>query len=78
MDRVRDEVGLGRLHAAAAVKPGELPPIDEQQLDKIRSSYSHLRPATKTWRAWVLVDDGRVQRTRYEHGQDKAGNGLSI
>jgi hypothetical protein len=45
MERVRDEVGLERLHAAAAVKPGELPPIDEQQLDKVRASYSHLRPA---------------------------------
>jgi len=22
----------------------------------------------KTWRAWVLDDDGRVQRTRYELG----------
>lgn len=110
MDRVRHEVGLDRLHAAAAIKPGELPPIDEQQLDKVRGSYSHLRPAMhavletvvlrgatnaddgllatlkrlrdardrfvdepvellpKTWRAWVLDDDGRVQRTRYELG----------
>jgi hypothetical protein len=38
MDRVRDEVGLERLHAAAAVKAGELPPIDEQQLDKVRGA----------------------------------------
>jgi hypothetical protein len=106
MDRVRDEVGLERLHAAAAVKAGELPPIDEQQLDKVRASYAYLRPAMhavldtvalrgarsageellatlkrlraardrfvdepvdvlpKAWRAWVLDDDGRVQRTR--------------
>jgi hypothetical protein len=110
MDRVRHEVGLDRLHAAAAIKPGELPPIDEQQLDKVRGSYSHLRPAMhavldtvvlrgassadeellatlkrlraardrfidepvellpKAWRAWVLDDNGRVQRTRYEFG----------
>jgi TnpA family transposase len=110
MERVRSEVGLERLHAAAAVKPGELPPIDEQQLDQLRGSYSHLRPAMhavldavalrgatsaddellatlkrvrsardrfvdepvellpKTWRAWVLDHDGRVQRTRYELG----------
>ena len=27
------------------IKPGELPPIDEQQLEKVRGSYSHLRPA---------------------------------
>ncbi len=45
LDRVRHEIGLERLHAAAAVKPGELPPIDEQQLDKVRGSYSYLRPA---------------------------------
>jgi hypothetical protein len=110
MDRVRDEVGLERLHAAAAVKAGELPPIDEQQLDKVRASYAYLRPAMhavldtvalrgatstdeellatlkrlrsarerfadepvdvlpKAWRAWVLDEDGRVQRTRYELG----------
>ena len=29
---------------AAAIKPGELP-IDEQQLEQLRGSYSHLRPA---------------------------------
>jgi TnpA family transposase len=110
MERVRNEVGLERLHAAAAIKPGELPPIDEQQLEQLRGSYSHLRPAMhavldtvalsgatsaddellatlkrvraahdrfidepvellpKTWRVWVLDDDGRVQRTRYELG----------
>ncbi|MCA1680499.1 MAG: Tn3 family transposase, partial [Actinobacteria bacterium] len=110
IERVRTEVGLERLHAAAAIKPGELPPIDEQQLDRVRASYSHLRPAMhavldtvalsgatsaddellatlkrvraardrfidepvellpKAWRAWVLDDDGRVQRTRYELG----------
>ena len=110
MERVRSEVGLERLHAAAAIAPGELPPIDEQQLDEVRGSYNHLRPAMhamldtvalrgatcadaellatlkrvraargrfvdepvellpKTWRAWVLDDDGRVQRTRYELG----------
>lgn len=110
MERVRNEVGLERLHAAAAIKPGELPPIDEQQLEQLRGSYSHLRPAMhavldtvalsgatsaddellatlkrvraardqfidepvellpKMWRAWVLDDDGRVQRTRYELG----------
>jgi hypothetical protein len=45
MDRVRSEVGLERLHAAAAIKPGDLPPLEEQQRDKIRGSYSHLRPA---------------------------------
>jgi len=110
LDRVRREVGLERLHAAAVIAPGELPPIDEQQLDQVRGSYSHLRPAIhavldtvelrgatsaddellatlkrvrvargrivdepvellpKTWRSWVLDDDGRVQRTRYELG----------
>ncbi len=110
MDRVRSEVGLERLEAAAAIAPGELPPIDEQQLDQLRGSYNHLRPAIhavldsvalrgatsaderllatvsrvreardrfidepvdllpKSWRAWVLDDDGRVQRTRYELG----------
>jgi len=45
MDRVRSEVGLERLHAAAAIKPGDLPPIDEQQLTQLRGSYNHLRRA---------------------------------
>jgi hypothetical protein len=44
-DRLRDEIGLERLRAAAAVDPGQVPPIDVQQLDQLRSSYSHLRPA---------------------------------
>ena len=45
-DRLRDEIGLDRLQAAAAVDPGQVPPIDVQQLDQLRSSYGHLRPAT--------------------------------
>lgn len=87
---------------------------DEQQLDKVRASYSYLRPpmhavldtvvlrgatsaddellATlkrlrdarerfvdepvallpKTWQAWVL-DDGRVQRTRYRASLHRCG-----
>ena len=44
-ERVRSEVGLERLHAAAATKPGQLTPIDEQQLDQVLGSYSHLRRA---------------------------------
>ncbi len=44
-DRLRNEIGLERLQAAAAVDPGQVPPIDVQQLDQIRASYSHLRPA---------------------------------
>jgi hypothetical protein len=44
-ERVRSEVGLERLHAAAAIKPEQLTPIDEHQLDQVLSSYSHLRPA---------------------------------
>jgi hypothetical protein len=45
IERVRSEIGLERLHAAAAIGPGELPPIDVQQLDQVRGSYGHLRPA---------------------------------
>ncbi|MEJ7894616.1 MAG: Tn3 family transposase, partial [Solirubrobacteraceae bacterium] len=45
LDRVREEIGLERLYAAAALEPGELPPIDVQQLDQLRSSYNHLRRA---------------------------------
>jgi hypothetical protein len=41
-ERVRSEVGLERLHAAAAIKPEQLTPIDEQQLDQVLGSYSHL------------------------------------
>jgi len=44
-DRIRQEIGLERLQAATAVEAGELPPIDVQQLDQVRGSYSHLRPA---------------------------------
>jgi hypothetical protein len=110
MDRVREEVGLERLHAAAAVNAGDLPTIDEQQLEKVRASYSYLRRAMhavldtvvlrgatsiddellatlkrlrdardrfvdepvallpKAWRAWVLDDDGRAQRTPLSSG----------
>jgi hypothetical protein len=42
-ERARSEIGLERPRAAAAVKAGELPPIEEQQLDKVHGSYSHLR-----------------------------------
>lgn len=45
LDRVREEIGLERLHAAAALEPGELPPIDVQQFDQLRGSYNHLRRA---------------------------------
>lgn len=48
IDRVRHEVGLERLQAAAAIDPADLPPIDVQQLDQIRGSYGHLRPAMHT------------------------------
>jgi TnpA family transposase len=44
-DRVRNEVGLDRLQAAAAVTPNQLTPIDEQQLDQLLGSYSHLSRA---------------------------------
>ena len=44
-DRVRNEVGLERLQAAAAVAPDQLTPIDEQQLDQLLGSYSHLSRA---------------------------------
>jgi hypothetical protein len=40
MERIRSEVGLERLDAAAVIAPGELPPIDEQQLDHLSGSYS--------------------------------------
>ena len=45
LERVRSEVGLGRLHTAAAIRPEQLTPIDEQQLDQVLGSYSHLRRA---------------------------------
>jgi len=45
LDRVREEIGLERLHAAAALEPGQLPPIEVQQLDQLSSSYSYLRRA---------------------------------
>jgi hypothetical protein len=109
-DRLRAEIGLDRLQAAAAVDPSQVPPVDLQHLDQLRSSYSHLRPAIheildavqlcgsassddqllatlqrvraskgryieepvdllpKAWRAWVLDEHGRVQRTRFELG----------
>ncbi len=41
--RVRSEVGLDRLRAAAALNAGQLPPLQEQQLDQIHAGYSHLR-----------------------------------
>ncbi|MDQ6778112.1 MAG: Tn3 family transposase [Actinomycetota bacterium] len=41
--RVRNEVGLERLRAAATLKAGQLPPLEEQQLDQLHGSYSHLR-----------------------------------
>ena len=41
-DRVRNEIGLERLQAAAAVTPDQITPIDEQQLDQLLGSYSHL------------------------------------
>ena len=44
-DRLRSEIGLERLQAAANVDPGQVPPIDMQQLNQLRSSQSHLRPA---------------------------------
>ena len=44
-DRVRSEIGLQRLQAAAAVTPDQLTPIDEQQLDQLLGSYSHLSRA---------------------------------
>jgi TnpA family transposase len=45
MDRVRAEVGVQRLQAAAALGAGELVAIDEQQFDHVLGSYSHLRRA---------------------------------
>jgi hypothetical protein len=42
---VRSEVGLERVHAAAAITPEQLTPIDEQQLDQVLGSYGHLRRA---------------------------------
>lgn len=45
IERAGTEIGLKRLQAAAAIAPEELPPIDLQQLDQVRSSYSYLRPA---------------------------------
>jgi TnpA family transposase len=44
-DRIRREIGLERLEAAAAIAPGELPPLDVQQLEQLASSYTHLKPA---------------------------------
>jgi len=44
LDRVREEIGLERLYAAAALEPGELPPIDVQQLDQLRGSYNPPAP----------------------------------
>lgn len=45
MERVREEIGVERLRAAAEVDPAGLPSIEEQQFDQLRGSYSHLRPA---------------------------------
>lgn len=44
-ERVRNEIGLERLRAAATLEAGQLPPIDVHQLDQVRGSYSHLRSA---------------------------------
>jgi len=44
-ERVRSEIGLERLQAAATLEAGQLPPIDVHQLDQVRGSYNHLRPA---------------------------------
>ncbi|HEX8156792.1 MAG TPA: hypothetical protein VF526_05340, partial [Solirubrobacteraceae bacterium] len=109
MDRVRSEVGLERLHVAAAIKPGsathrlaaaqpaerQLQPLSHalhagldtvvlrgarSADDELLATLKRVRAARdrfvdepvellpKTWRAWVLDDDGRVQRTRYELG----------
>jgi TnpA family transposase len=44
-DRLGTEIGWERLQQAAGINPGQVPPIDVQQLDQLRSSYAHLRPA---------------------------------
>jgi TnpA family transposase len=44
-DRLRGEIGLHRLQAAAAVDPQQIPSVDVQQLDQLRTSYGHLRGA---------------------------------
>jgi len=41
--RVRSEVGMEPLRAAAELKAGQLPPLEEQQFDQLHGSYSHLR-----------------------------------
>ena len=77
-DRLRNEIGLDRLRAAAAVDPGQVPPIDVQQLDQLRSSYSHLRPAMHAvldavqLRGAASTDDellAMLQRVRAATGQ---------
>jgi hypothetical protein len=71
-ERVRSEVGLERLHAAAAITPEQLTPIDEQQLDQVLSSYGHLRRAMHA----ILDAVGATRRDERRRGAaGRAGAG---
>lgn len=110
-DRITREVGLGRLREAAAVSPGQVPPLEQEQLDVLHQGHNSLTRALsaildtlalrahpaeqpllhavtlvrdqrrrrvltgapvdvlpRECRAWVLDEQGRVLRTRYEVG----------
>ncbi len=76
--RVRSEVGLERLQAAAALKAGELPPLEEQQLNQLHGSYSHLRRGMHavlnavTLRGATSADDellAALERVRHARSQ---------
>lgn len=44
-DRIAREVGLGRLREAAAVSPGQVPPLEQEQLDVLHQGHNSLTRA---------------------------------
>jgi Tn3 transposase DDE domain len=74
-ERVCSEVGLERLYAAAAATSEQLTPIDEQQLDQLLGSYSHLRRAMHaildavTLRGATSADEELLAALKRVHGE---------
>ncbi|MCA1677465.1 MAG: Tn3 family transposase [Actinobacteria bacterium] len=62
MDRIEREIGLERVRAAATVSDDVLPPLDQQQLDVLLTSHSHLRPAVHTLLASIELDAAPADR----------------